>query len=69
MSDFTKDLIPTEDEICQILAQTIKDNPSRYPAVVLQIELARFMVKCLDKLKEELNESIKQLEDTIYGNK
>ncbi len=62
-------LLPSEDEIGKILAQTMKENPSHYPAVVLQIELARFMVKAIDKLKESLVESVKQLEDTIYGNK
>ena len=65
MSDQSKDLIPSEDEIRQILAQTMKENPSRYPVVVLQIELARLMVKFLDKLKEEFNESIRRLEDSI----
>jgi len=63
------DLIPSEDEIRQILAQTMKDNPSRYPAVVLQIEIARSMANFIGKLNEALLESIKQLRNTIYGNK
>ena len=62
-------LLPSEDEIRQILTKTMKENPSRYPAVVLQIELARLMVKAIDKFRESLIESIKQLKDTNYGNK
>lgn len=65
MPDFTKDLIPSEDEISQILTQTMKENPSHYLVVVLQIELARFMVKSIDRLKTELDESIRRMEDTL----
>ena len=62
-------LLPSEDEIRQILDQTMIENPSCYPITVVQIELARLMVKAIDKFRESLIDSIKQLEDTIYGNK
>jgi len=65
MSDFTKHLIPPEAQISQILAQTIKDNPSRYPAVVLEIEFARFIVKTIGKLEGEYNKSVKRLDNMI----
>lgn len=58
-------LLPSEDDINQILSHIAKENPSNYATAVLQIELARFMVKYLEKLQGELNKSIKQLEDTI----
>lgn len=63
-----KSLIPflSDDEIREILAQTIKENRSNYPVVVMQIELARMMVTFIDKLKESLVESVKELEATIY---
>jgi hypothetical protein len=65
MTDNLKGLMPSEDEIRQILAQVIKENPANYPTVLLQIEVARLMVKCLDRLKGEFDESIKRLEDSI----
>jgi len=37
--------------------------------VVLQIEIARSMANFIGKLNEALLESIKQLRNTIYGNK
>jgi hypothetical protein len=69
MNDRSKGLMPSDDEIRKILDQTMQENPSRYPAVVLQIELARLMVKTIYMFRESLIESTKQLEDTIYGNK
>lgn len=65
MTDSAKDLMPPEAEIRQILAQTMKENPSRYSVVVLQIEFARFMVRHIDKLRESLIESIRRLEDSF----
>jgi len=61
-------LLPSEDKIRQILAQTLKNNPSQYPAVMIKIEFARLMVKCLGKLQDQFNESIEHLEGTT-GNK
>ena len=57
--------MPSEDEIRQILAQVIKENPANYPTIMLQIEVARLMVKCLDRLKGEFSDSINRLEDSI----
>jgi hypothetical protein len=61
----SNNLLPSEDEIHQILAQTLKNNPSQYPAVMLKIEFARLMLKCFGKLQDQFNESIEQLEDSI----
>lgn len=58
-------LLPSEDEISKILAQTLKENPSQYATVVLRIEFARLMVICLGKIQDELNKTIKRLEGSI----
>jgi hypothetical protein len=62
-------LLPSEDEITRIIVQTMQENPAQLPVILFRIELARFMVKAIDKFRESLIESIKQLEDTIYGDK
>jgi hypothetical protein len=65
MTDSFKGLLPSEEEIRQILEQVIKENPSNYPTVLLQIEVARLMIKFLDRLKGEFSQSIRHLEDSI----
>jgi hypothetical protein len=61
-----KSLMPSEDEIRQILDHAMRENPSNYPTVVLQIELARLMAKFITRLKGEIKESIRRLmEDSI----
>ena len=61
MADSPKGLIPTEDEIRQILAQTLINNPSRYPVVALQIEFACLMARYFDKLYAEYNASANKM--------
>ena len=62
-----RSLLPSEDEIRQILAQTLIENPYRYPEVVLQIQLARLVARCFDKLNTELNESAKKVDDKFQA--
>jgi predicted oxidoreductase (fatty acid repression mutant protein) len=61
MTDSSKGLMPSEDEIRQILAQAIKENPSSYPAVVLRLELAHLMTRYFDKLNAEYNASVEKM--------
>ena len=58
-------LLPSEDEITRIIAQTMQENPAQLPAILLRIGLAYLMVKAIDKFRESLIESIKQLEDSL----
>ena len=62
-------LLPSDDEIARIIEQTLQENPSQLPVVLFRIELARLMVRAIDKFRESLIESFKELEDTIFGNK
>jgi len=65
MADKAKGLMPSEDEIRQILDRVVKENPSNYPTVVLQIELARLMAKFIGRLEGEVTESIRRMGDSI----
>ena len=58
-------LLPSEDQIRQMLDRTIRENPSNYPTVLLQIELARLMAKFIGRLEGEVEESIRRMEDSI----
>ena len=61
--DTTKGLIPTKDEIKQIIAQVFQTNPMQVPVVLMQIQFARFMAKCLEKLSSNLDDAIDDLEN------
>ena len=60
-----KGLIPSEDEIKKIVAQMMQISPTQIPVLLLQIEVARLLLKVIDRFRGELNESIKHLEDKI----
>ena len=64
-SDLSKDLIPSKSEMKEIIAQMMQTTPTQIPVVLLQYEFARFMLKAIDRLRSDLNESIKHLEDEI----
>lgn len=63
--DLSKGLIPTEDELKAIVAQLIEAAPMQIPVVLLQVQFARLMRKFIDRLGNELDESIRKLEDQI----
>jgi hypothetical protein len=65
MGDLHKSFIPSEDEIRQMLDRVVKENPSNYPTVVLQIEVARLMANYIGRLEEKVVESIQQLSSSI----
>ena len=56
-------LVPSKDEIKEIIGQVLMTNPAQVPAVMLQIQFARFMAKCLEKMKSNLDEVIDDLEN------
>jgi len=58
-------LLPSEDEITQIIAQTMQENPAQLPAILLRIRLAHLMVKAIDKLQDQFNETIRRWEDSL----
>jgi hypothetical protein len=60
-----KGLMPSEDEIHQILDRVVKENLSNYPTVVLQIELARLMAKFISRLEDSVKESVRSMGDSI----
>lgn len=64
-SDLGKGLIPSEDEINTIMAQTMRTNPMQIPVVLMQIVFGQLMLKYLDKLKGELFSSIEALEKKL----
>ena len=49
-------LLPSENEIHQMLDRAIRENPSNYPTVVLQIEVARLMAKFIGRLEGEVED-------------
>jgi hypothetical protein len=65
LSKDSKDLLPSETEIRQIIAQVLAINPTQAPVVLMQIEVARLAMKVLDRFREVMAESIKQLEDKL----
>jgi len=62
MSDDSTDLIPSEDEIKQLVAQIMEANLANAPMALLQIELARMMLRFIDKMRGNLAESIDEFE-------
>ena len=56
-------LVPSKDEIKQIIAQALQTNPMQVPNVLLQIQFARFMAMCLDKMKSNLDSVIDDMEN------
>lgn len=60
-------LLPSQDEIRQILAQTLNVNPFKYPVTVLRIEFACRVARYFDKLNNELNTSAKQMDDKFQA--
>ena len=62
-------MLPSESEIREILAKMLKTNPTQIPVMLLRIQFERLMLQATDKLRKELEASIRQLEGTINGNK
>jgi len=58
-------ILPSESELRELIVQMMQTNPSQIPALLLQIQLERFMLQTLDKLMGEFETSIKQLGRTI----
>jgi hypothetical protein len=58
-------LLPPEDEIHQLLDRGVKENPSNYPTVLLQIELARLISKFIGRLEGEIEDSVRRMGDSI----
>lgn len=63
--NLTKSLIPSEDEVKRIIAQMVQIEPTQIPVLLLQVELARLMLKFIDRLEKDLSESIERLESEI----
>ncbi len=60
-----KDLIPSEDEVKEILAQVMATDPAQAPVVLLRIELAKLVLKFVDRVGKDLSKSIERLEGKI----
>ncbi len=80
MTDNSKDLIPSEDEIRQILAQLsqaqARQDPKNLPVAILQAWVGQAMIKAFNKISNEYDKSsnefraemekaIRRLEDSI----
>ena len=58
-------LVPSEDDIRQVLDQVMATNPMKLPAAMLQIFLARIMISQIEKLRDELYDTLTELEYKI----
>jgi hypothetical protein len=65
LSKDIKDLIRSKAEVKQVIAEVLATNPAQAPVVLMQIEVARLAMKVLDRFREVMAESIKQLEDKL----
>ena len=67
MTYFHKNLMPSDDELNQLLEKTLRGNPSSYPFVVFQIWFAQLLIKKIGELDGELTDCRKRIEDYIKG--
>jgi hypothetical protein len=72
-NEFTRDLIPNEDEIRQILAQVsqtqAKQDLRNLPVAILQAWIGQIVIKALNKISNEYDKSIDEfrveVEETV----
>ena len=62
-------MLPGESENRDILTHMLQTNPSQIPLVLLHIQFERLILQAMDKLRKDLEVSIKQMEGTIYDDK
>ncbi len=80
MTDESKSLIPSDDEIHEILAQVLqaqaKQDPRNLPVAILQAWIGQVMIKAFNKIgneygkssnefRVEVEKAIRRLEDSI----
>jgi len=65
MSDDSTDLLPSEDEIKQLIAQVMESSLADIPILILRIEFARTMLRFVDKTRGNLAESINEFERNL----
>ena len=58
-------LVPSEDDIRQILTQVTTTNPMKLPEAMLQIFCARIMLRQIEKLRDELYDTLRDLEHKV----
>jgi len=58
-------LMPSEADIRAMLSQIAREDIGKLPVAMLQIGVARLVLKFVNRLKSELDASIKKLEDEI----
>ena len=58
-------LMPSEADIRAMLSQIAREDIGKLPVAMLQIGVARLVLKFVNRLKSELDTSIKKLEDEI----
>jgi hypothetical protein len=61
----SKNLIPSEDDIRKLIAEVPNIPPASIPVTIIQIMVARMMLKFIDKMRGNLAESINELEKSI----
>jgi hypothetical protein len=54
-------LIPTDDEIKELLKQVAQYPPSQAPVILLQLYFTRLMLKKIGQVKEELDKEADKL--------
>ena len=64
-NDLSKRLIPSQDEIRNIMTQMMPTNPMQVPVVLMQIAFSRLMIKALDKMRSKLYSSVEALEKEL----
>ncbi len=60
-------LMLSDDEINKLLEKTLRENPVKYPYVVVHVWLAHLIARKIGKLNEELTDCMKKLEGYING--
>ena len=65
MTNEPNKLLPSEDELKTIVTQLMEVAPMQIPEALLRVQLARLVMGFLERIRGELDESIKRLEDEI----
>jgi len=62
--DSSKDLIPTEDEIREILS-VAQTDPTKIPAVMLQVQITRLVSIMFKRMSKKLSKEADELQKSI----
>lgn len=61
----TSCLVPSEDDIKQLLAQVVETDLMRLPEAMFEISCAHILLRHIDKLRDELYDALEELERKV----